>query len=491
MFESAEVGSQIKKAEYKREAPQVRTALLAAQKRLAEARLSVVLVVGGVEGGGKSETVNLLLEWMDARGIRVHAPWEPTDEERERPPMWRFWRLLPPERRMGIFFGSWYSMPIVDRVFNRSDDNQFGQSLDRIVEFERMLSREETLIVKFWMHLSKKAQQKRLKQLEKNPETRWRVSKMDWEFFKKYDKFRRVSEHAVRRTSTAEAPWNVIEGADERYRNLTVTRTLLAALEERLRAVETKKRLKPVPDRPKPKAINVINQLDLGKKISDRHFERELLHWQGHINLKSRHLYEQKQSLLVVFEGPDAAGKGGAIRRLTSAMDARNYEVISVAAPTDEETAHPYLWRFWRHLPRRGRVTIFDRSWYGRVLVERIEGFCSRDDWQRAYAEINAFEEQITDFGAVLIKFWLAVSPEEQLRRFKDREITPYKQYKLTEEDWRNREKWDAYVAAACDMIERTSTESAPWVLVEANDKNYARLKVLKTVAKALDQAVG
>jgi len=234
MFESAEVGSRIEKAEYKREAPKVRTALLAAQTRLATTPLSVLIVIGGVEGAGKAETVNFLLEWMDARGIRVHAMWQPTDEERERPPMWRFWRLLPPKSKMGIFFGSWYSMPIVDRVFNRIDDAQLDQALDRIIEFERMLHLEGTLVLKFWMHIGRKTQKKRLKQLEEDPHQSWRVTPMDWKFFKKYDKFQQISERALRRTSTGEATWHIVEAEDWRYRNLTVARTILAALEERL-----------------------------------------------------------------------------------------------------------------------------------------------------------------------------------------------------------------------------------------------------------------
>ncbi len=490
MFEAAEIGHKIDRAEYKREAPKVRTALLAAQKRLGVSELAVAIVIGGVEGAGKAETVNLLLEWLDARGVRVHALWDPTDEERERPPMWRFWRLLPGKRTIGIFFGSWYSMPIVDRVFNRMGEGAFDQALDRVAEFERMLSQEGTLVLKFWMHLSRKAQKKRLKELEADPAQAWRVTRMDWKFFKKYDRFAKVSERALRRTSTAEAPWHVIEATNGRYRDLTVARTLLEALEERLRTLEAS-RPETAPDRPKPKPVNIIGQLDLTRKLADDRYDGDLVEGQGKIALYTRRLYEQKRSMVLVFEGPDAAGKGGAIRRLTGAMDARSYEMISVAAPTDEERARPYLWRFWRHLPRLGRVTIFDRSWYGRVLVERIEGFCTREDWQRAYAEINAFEEQVTAFGTILLKFWLAISPEEQLQRFKERETTPYKQYKLTEEDWRNREKRDAYVAAACDMVERTSTHDAPWVLVEANDKNYARIKVLKTVAQALGKAVG
>jgi AMP-polyphosphate phosphotransferase len=490
MFETAEIGNRIDKRIFEREAPKVRTALLAAQKKLATSSTSVVILIGGVEGAGKAETVNLLLGWMDARGIEVHAMWDTSDEERERPPMWRFWRVLPPKGRIGIFFGSWYTAPIIDRVFRRSRGAELDQALDRIVEFERMLAAEGTLLLKLWFHLSEDAQRKRLKELAKDPQQRWRVTKMDWKFFDKYDRFREVSERALRRTSTGEAPWTIVEAVDARYRTLTVTQTILRAIEDRLAEEATARPAKRVPDRPKPKPVNVLSQLDLSKKLPDREYRRELDEYMGRINLLSRRLYERRRSLLLVFEGPDAAGKGGAIRRVISAVDARNYQVNSVAAPTDEERARPYLWRFWRNLPRLGRITIYDRSWYGRVLVERIEGFCRAEDWKRAYAEINAFEEQLADFGIIIVKFWLMVSPQEQLRRFKDRELTPYKQYKLTEEDWRNRSKWDAYLAAACEMIERTSAGHAPWVLVEANDKNHARMKVMKSVHRALKQAL-
>jgi polyphosphate:AMP phosphotransferase len=404
--------------------------------------------------------------------------------------MWRFWRVLPPRGKIGVFFGSWYTAPIIGRVFNQLEDGAVDQALARVVEFERMLHAEDVVVLKFWMHLSKKLQRRRLEELAADPEQRWRVTKMDWRFFKKYDKFQRVSERVLRRTSTAEAPWHIVEASDSRYRNLTVARTLLAALEGRLGEVAARPAVKRVPDLPQPKPTNVLNRLDPKKKLSDGEYDRKLLKTMGKINLGTRRLYEQKKSLLLLFEGPDAAGKGGAIRRLISAMDARSYQVISVAAPTDEERARPYLWRFWRALPRLGRVTIFDRSWYGRVLVERIEGFCAPPDWQRAFSEINAFEEQLAEFGILLVKFWLQVSPTEQLNRFKSREVTPYKQYKLTEEDWRNRKKWNAYEAAACDMIERTSNDRAPWVLVEADDKNHARMKVLATVAGTLERAL-
>lgn len=490
MFETAEIGNTIDKETYHLEAPKVRAALLHAQKALATANFSVIVLVGGVEGAGKAETVNLLLEWMDARGIQTHALWDPTDEEQQRPPMWRFWRVLPPRGRLGIFFGSWYTRPIIDHVFDRIGRARLDQALERIVEFERMLHQEGTLFVKFWMHLSKATQKARLQALADDPHQRWRVTKQDWQFFKRYDIFRRVSELALRRTDTDEAPWTIVEAADPRYRNLTVARTLLAALQGRLKeAASSPERGDAESAVRAPRGMNIINRLDQSLALGEEKYQKKLLKYQGALNLLTRRLHEKKRSMILVFEGPDAAGKGGAIRRLTAAMDARNYQVIAVAAPTDEEQAHPYLWRFWRHLPRLGRVTIYDRSWYGRLLVERVEGFCTAADWQRGYAEINAFEEQLTGFGIIVLKFWLAITPEEQLRRFQDRQTTPYKQYKLTEEDWRNRDKWDAYEATACEAIEKTNTEAAPWVLIEANNKEWARIRVLRTVVRALEQA--
>ncbi len=486
MFETAEIGNKLSKEDFKKEEPELRTALLEVQRRLAKSNLSVVVVMGGVEGAGKAEATNLLLGWMDARGIEVHALWDPTDEERQRPPMWRFWRVLPPKGRIAVFLGSWYTNPIIERVFSRSSGAEFERAMDRILEFERMLSQEDTVVVKLWMHLSKDLQKKRLEELEADPRQRWRVTKLDWQFYRKVDRFRKFSEQALRRTSTAEAPWHIVEAEDRRYRNATFARTLVQSITERLSALEARPGAPRTPDRPAPNPVNVLTRLDLKNRMPEKEYDRELLRWTARINLLSRRLHEENRSMILVFEGPDAAGKGGAIRRLTSAIDARNYQVISVAAPTDEERAHPYLWRFWRHLPRPGRVTIYDRSWYGRVLVERIEGFCRREDWTRAYEEINAFERQLTEHGVILVKFWLMISAEEQLRRFKDRQLTPYKQYKLTEEDWRNRKKWDAYVAAACDIVERTSNESAPWVLVPAVDKNTARITVMAAVGRAL-----
>lgn len=489
MFEAAELGHHVSKAVYKEEEAQLRAALLRLQGELRDAGFPVLIVVSGEEGAGRSETVHVLLEWMDARGVITHAFGEPSDEERERPRFWRYWMALPPKGKIGILFGSWYTEPIAQAVFGGLSGAELDRELDRIEDFERMLTNEGVLVLKFWMHLSKEAQKKRLKSLEKDPQQRWRVTKHEWDLFHHYDQLRAVSERCLRRTSTAEAPWHVVEGVDPRYRNLTVGRMIRDAIEGRLRQPRLEP-ARPKEPHPEPAPVNIINQLDLGLALPRDEYQEQLSKYQGRLNVLSRLLHERKRSMILVVEGPDAAGKGGAIRRLTAAMDARLYRVISIAAPTEEERSQPYLWRFWRHLPRQGSVTIYDRSWYGRVLVERLEGFCAPEDWQRAYSEINSFEEQLVEAGIVLGKFWIAVSPEEQLRRFREREETPYKQYKMCEEDWRNREKWPAYEAAACDMIERTGTEIAPWTLVEGDNKRWARIKVLKTVCHSLGEAL-
>jgi len=491
-FESAELGHKIDKKTYAQEQPRLREALLNAQYDLAEAReFPVLIVIGGVDGAGKGETVNLLNEWMDPRHIQTRAFGDASDEEAERPPMWRFWRELPPKGKIGIIFGSWYTAPVVNRVMERTTDHDFQRSLDEIVRFERMLSDEGVLLLKFSFHLSKQQQQKRLTALEKNSRTRWRVAELDWRRFKIYDRFREISARSLRQTSTANAPWTVVDGLDARYRSLTVGTVLLEAIRRRLDQGNPGPVNIQAPPLPPMDNLGLLRNLDLTQKLPKAKYEKQLEKWQGRLNLLSRDKkYFKNHSLVLVFEGSDAAGKGGTIRRITSAIDARHYRVIPVAAPTEEERAQPYLWRFWRHAPRRGRITIFDRSWYGRVLVERVEGFCNAADWMRAYSEINDFEEQLINSGVIICKFWLQTSMQEQLRRFKLREQTSFKRFKITDEDWRNREKWNAYEQAVCDMIDRTSTEIAPWSVIEAEDKYFARIKTLRTIVERIEEAL-
>jgi polyphosphate:AMP phosphotransferase len=492
MFDFANLEHTVSKEAYRREEPKLRRALLDAQYDLKRnGRFAVLVLIAGVEGAGKSETVNLLNEWMDPRHIHTHAFPPPSDEERERPPMWRFWRALPPRGTIGIFFGAWHTQPILGRVMREIGEGAFQRAIDGIVRFEKMLCDEGVLLLKYWFHLSKKQQRKRLKSLAKDPETAWRVTDTDWKYFKLYDRFVDVCDRFLRRTSSAEAPWIVVPAADRRYRSLAVGRHLLAAMRERLDEKTSRKQ----PDRnppllAAPDRLNVIRALVLDQPMTRERYRRERDRLQGRLNLLSRHRDFKSLSVVAVFEGNDAAGKGGAIRRVTQALDARIYHGVPVAAPTEEERAQPYLWRFWRHLPRRGRIVIFDRSWYGRVLVERVEGLCAEADWMRAYTEIADFEQQLVDHDIVLVKFWLAISKDEQLRRFRQREKVAFKRFKITPEDWRNRRKWDAYEQAVCDMVDRTSTAIAPWTLVEANNKYYARLKVLRTLCEAIEAAL-
>ncbi|MDD5241278.1 MAG: polyphosphate:AMP phosphotransferase [Sulfuricella sp.] len=492
MFESAELGHKIDKATYDKEVPALREALLEAQIDLSNAPdFQVIVLVGGVDGAGRGETVNLLNEWMDPRYIQTHGMGEPSDEELERPMMWRFWRALPPKGRIGVFLGSWYTWPILNRALGKTKVADLDQSLERARRLEKMLTDEGALVIKFWLHLSKEKQKKRLKLLEKNPKTRWRVTERDWQHYKMYNKFRSIHESVIRHTSTAEAPWIIVEGEDERYRSLTIGKVILEAIRKRLDDASNKPAgTHAAPLLPSIDNLHILKTLDLAQKLEKKKFESELEKYQGKLNLLTRHAKFKEITVIVMFEGNDAAGKGGSIRRITGALDARQYQVIPIAAPTEEERAQPYLWRFWRHIPRRGRVAIFDRSWYGRVLVERVEGYCRESDWMRAYGEIIDFESQLARHNIVVVKFWLTISKEEQLRRFEDRQKSGFKRFKITDEDWRNREKWDQYEQAICDMVDRTSTEIAPWTLVEANDKNFARIKILRTLCERIEGAL-
>lgn len=511
MFETAELGQKIAKAEYRRREAVLREELLKAQFRLKEAGFPVIVLFHGVDGAGKGDTANLLNEWMDSR-LMITTAYDyarPTTEADERPPFWRYWRDLPPAGRMGIFLKGWYSEPFLSRVNGGLGQADFDEALSRIMAFERTLAVHGAIILKFWFHLGKKYQKKRFKTLEADPTQAWRVTKRDWEHWKRYDEFVPVAEHLIMRTSTGLAPWQIVEGFDARYRNLEVGSTLLRGIlrgleaEDRRRArtgdpgigaedADEAATLPPVVDLGNGSdegglaVATVLSTLDMRRTLEKKKYREELNRLQGKLNSLRRKARAKGRSMILVFEGWDAAGKGGAIRRIVRAMDARDYQVIAVGPPSEEERAQHYLWRFWRHLPRAGRVTIFDRSWYGRVLVERLEGFAIEREWMRAYSEINDFERELVRHGILLIKFWIHITPDVQEERFKAREESPYKRWKITPEDWRNRARWDAYELAVHDMVERTSTQIAPWILVPGNDKRYARVRILDEACRRL-----
>ncbi|HWA24257.1 MAG TPA: polyphosphate:AMP phosphotransferase [Lacunisphaera sp.] len=491
MLAAAELGHTLTQKAYDAALPKLRAKLLQAHLALRERKLPVIVIVSGADGAGKGELVHRLNEWLDPRGVATHAFWDASDEEQERPEYWRFWRAMPGRGRIGIFFGSWYTAPIINRVYRRTKGSQLDRSLDRIKAFERMLAADGALIVKLWLHLPKTAQKKRLKKLEKEG----RLAPDDWKHYKLFDRFTKVSERALRHTHTDAAPWHVIEATDRHYRELAAGRILLELL-TRQSAVPAPKPATPpgAPDgariQNRRKDESLLGHVDLTQRLTDAEYARALERQQAKLSRLAWAAHQAKRSMVLVFEGWDAAGKGSAIRRVTQAIDPRLYRVVGIAAPTDEERAQHYLWRFWRHLPRAGYATIFDRSWYGRVLVERVEGFAPAADWGRAYGEIVDFEEQMADHGILVHKFWVHISAAEQLRRFRERQRVDYKQYKITAEDWRNREKAPAYTVAVDDMVARTDTEFAPWTLVAGNDKKFARIQILKTVVERLEIAL-
>ncbi len=514
MFETAEIGRKVPKSVYDEQAFELRTELLEAQQELRSADFPLIVIFGGVDAAGKNETVNLLNSWMDPRWITTCAYAPPSDEELERPEFWRYWRDLPPKGRIGLFLSAWYSRPILDRVYEKLSDAEYDKALERIAMFEKELADDGALILKFWMHLSRSAQKKRFKALESSALSSWRVSKTDWQNLGRYDSFIATAERAITRTSTGSAPWQIVEGSDLRYCGLTIATTIKDALRKHLKETAINRRLvaemraeqsgagarserpdianatNETPDK-MPENLTILSGLDMTQAIGTKEYRDKLAKYQARLHKLDREAINKKLSGICVFEGSDAGGKGGSIRRIAAALDARDYRVIPIAAPTDEELQHHYLWRFWRHISRAGRMTFFDRSWYGRVLVERVEGFATGAAWRRSSAEINDFAEQLVSHGIAVTKFWLHITKDEQLRRFKAREEIPYKRWKLTEEDWRNREKWHLYEEAVNDMVERTSTAHAPWTLIEGNNKRFARVKVLRTVCERMEAALG
>ncbi len=495
MFESAELGQSVGKAEFKKRELELRTKLLTLQYRTLElGRFPVLIDFAGVDGAGKGTTINMLNTWMDPRWLRSVGFRPPTDEERARPRFWRYWHNLPSKGRIGLFLSGRYSRPLLGKVYGAMDELQFDRRLSEIIRFENALTEDGALILKFWMHLSAAQQKNRLEELSADPKQSYKVNESDWRNHENYDAFVDTAEQIITRTNRADAPWHIVEGVDPNFRHLQVGEIIAAALSRHLDLHEQQAAAgAPEParvDLPVSPRPTVFDSLDLTLAVPKPEYRQTLDTRQARLGELGRKAFEQGQSTVLVFEGPDASGKGGAIRRAVWSLDARTTRVHQFAAPTDEEAAHHYLWRFWRKLPHAGYVSIFDRSWYGRVLVERVEGFASEAEWRRAYNEINDFENQIIDRGILLLKFWLQIDKDEQLNRFKKREKSPYKHWKLTDEDWRNREVWDAYELFGHEMVQYTSTRKAPWILVEANNKAYARLKVLKTLVDHLEERV-
>lgn len=494
MFESARLPHVMDKEAFRAAETRLRENLLDAQFELAELKRAAVLVlVNGSDGAGKGEVVNRLYDWLDDHFVETLAYGRSTEEEKARPGAWRYWRDLPAKGRIGLMLGAWPHRALRNRALGRLDKEAYDNALEQMNRSEEMLRLEGVHLLKIWLHLDDAEARRRLADVRDGAGALRRPQVIEWEEIQGHKARARLNDAAlemIEMTSTGGAPWAVVAAQDDRYRDAAVGDLLLQALARanaqtppapaRLRAVAA-------PDSgglPRP---SLVSALDPNQKADPDAYGSELRALQQRLTVATTAKPFRKTGLVLVFEGNDAAGKGGTIRRVREALDPRRFRVHGIAAPTDEERARPYLWRFWRNIPRRGEVAIFDRSWYGRVLVERVEGYASDEEWMRAYQEINDFERQLIDADYAVMKFWLAITPDEQLRRFEDREAKAFKRYKLTPDDWRNREKWDLYAQAMTDMVDRTSSRAAPWTLVEANDKKFARLKVLRTIVERLE----
>jgi polyphosphate:AMP phosphotransferase len=484
----------IAKKDYDARVARLRHDLVQLQVHLKGAPFKVLLIVAGMDGAGRGDAINTLSSWLDPRGVETFSFRAPSDEELERPLMWRFWRSLPSAGRIGIYPGSWYTETLREELRGKKALVDLDHELRRIRHFEKLLSDNGTLIVKVWFDLTKAEQRQRHRDFAAHPDTAWRATDTLQRAIRIHDRLARTAAHIIGETDRPGARWLTVPAADPRERNLGLGEALLQHFREHHAAVRRQSR----PPLAKPKRIislrpdgrQRLRDFPLHHKLSQKAYEAKREKWLGRLHRAMTAAAAAKRSVIVVFEGWDAAGKGGAIRRLVCAVDARDYRVVPIAKPTDEEKAHHYLWRFWRQIPRDGLVTVFDRSWYGRVLVERIEGFCRPDEWKRAFREINDFEEQLVEHGSIVIKIWMHVSPGEQLRRFRAREETPYKQHKIDDEDWRNRAQWPAYETAVGDMLMLTDNAFAPWHLVPADNKRFARLDILRLATKRIQTAL-
>lgn len=485
MLKEIDLGKRISGKDFKVQYEELCMRLSSLQREARKLDIPVMISFDGWSASGKGTQINMLLQAFDPRGFTVETiPHEETREEKLHPYLWRFWTKTPSRGEIAIFDRSWNMC-----LFDDANVLDASRIPEHIRDFEQELSDDGYVIIKFFLHISKKEQKKRLGALDSEESTSWRVNKHDWKQNKNYDKLCHEYSDVIQATNMPYASWIIVEADDRNYACVKIMTTVTSRLQSEIEKRRTEVRVENVAEKHKAGFDNeVLNGVDLSKVMSRDEYKQRMDKAQAKLFMLQNEMYRKRIPLICVFEGWDAAGKGGAIRRLTKKLDPRGYNVIPSSAPNDIEKSHNYLWRYWINMPKAGHMAVFDRSWYGRVMVERIEGFAKEHEWSRAYKEINDMEKNLADWGAVICKFWLHIDKEEQEKRFIERRDNPQKSWKLTEEDWRNREKWEDYVAAVDEMLILTSTAYAPWTIVEANSKYYSRIKVIETVIKALEE---
>ena len=499
MLEKLDLTKKLDKKEYKERMEKLAPKLGKLQRACKELGIPVMIAFEGYDAAGKGLQIGELIQALDPRGFEVYAVKKETREEKRHPFLWRFWMKMPARGRIAIYDSSWYRKVLIDRFDKKISDKDVEKAYRSILSFEEQLTADGMVLIKFFLAIDQEEQKKRFDKLLDSRETAWRVAKGDRKRNKNFEKYQAMNEEMLSRTDTRHAPWNLVEAVDRRFATVKIYETVAQILEEKVEAVRQQQAKSEEPQKEtvlageasgKPMEETILSRADLTLSCTKAEYKERLKKLQKKIQKLHGELYRRRIPVVLGFEGWDAGGKGGAIKRLTQKMDPRGYVVHPTASPNDIERAHHYLWRFWTDMPKAGHVTIFDRTWYGRVMVERIEGFCSRGEWQRAYKEINDMERDLTDAGAIVLKFWMQIDKDEQERRFRAREENPEKRWKITDEDWRNRAKWDQYEEAVNEMLLRTSTPNAPWIVVEGNCKYYARIKVLETVCDAIEARI-
>jgi polyphosphate:AMP phosphotransferase len=454
------------------------------QRTLRDQKIPTVIVIEGWNAAGITMVTHEIIQSLDPRGFSLHAISRPTEEERVRPFLWRFWIRTPPKGRIALFARSWYSRALSEEMQKIAWKKSLDTKVTAINNFERQLTDDGAVVIKFFLHIGKEEQKMRLEERERNPLTAWLVTPGIWNLHYHYDNSLPLIDNFIEKTDTGYAPWHVISATDRKYAILKVYSILVKILEKQARSPKSRLTKKEKPrDLVKPKKIQVERKSSPESTFTKEACQEILNNLQ--IEMLEIHylLFKRKIPLVIAYEGWDAAGKGGNITRVCRYMNPLGFYVVPIAAPNENELKYHYLRRFIKQFPKAGNIAIYDRSWYGRVLVERVEGFCSESEWKRAYQEINEMEaDYVRTSGGALIKFWLEISKDEQLRRFQQRAEDPLKTWKITDEDWRNREKWDLYESAVDEMLTRTSTTVAPWTVVESDDKWYARVKTLQTI---------
>ena len=487
MFEKMTPLSESGKAAVKAETAALEARLAIQQQQIKEAGLPVIVLLEGWGASGKGSLIRDIIRSIDPRSFCVCPIVPPVEEEARRPFLWRYFEKIPPKGRFLFLDSGWYGETVKNVMEDGLENGAYASRVHSLNVFERQLCDNGYLVVKLFLHISKETQDERFEKLLESRDTSWRVSALDRLENKRYKKYAAVWDSLLDATDSPWAPWYLIDGSEraKRLQALQVlTQSIAAALEGRRSAWEIPGELFPLLPMPK------LAEVSLDQQVPEEEYRIRLKDAQKRLQALHNRLYRKQVPVVIVYEGWDAAGKGGNIKRIAAALDPRGYEVVPVAAPEPQELARHYLWRFWTRLPKTGHISIFDRSWYGRVMVERIEKLCPDEAWQRAYQEINEFERELHDWGAVVLKFWVHIDPETQLERFRERENTPEKRWKITAEDWRNREKWPQYEEAVDEMLQKTSTAYAPWHIIESRDKHYARLKAIETVIEALETAL-